>query len=335
MYAPTTVSPIHFRQPTFFLFPGQGEQYVGMGKDLADAFPVAKDLLAEADELLGFSLSQLCYEGPEEELNDTVNAQPAVLAVSIAALASVNSVLENQVESTDPSPKSRHWIAGHSLGEYSALVAAGALTFADALRLVRRRGELMKAAGEKQPGRMAAILGLSDDEVAAICAEISQIHGTVQVANYNCPGQIVISGTQKAIEAAMEACEKANARKVVPLAVSVAAHSLLMAPAQAELADALNEIQIQAPLLPVVGNTTVQPITTAAEIKDELVNQLTGSVRWTETIQLALENGISTFIEIGPGKTLNSLVKRIDRQSNRISFNEPESIRSALSQLNE
>ncbi|MEM7126301.1 MAG: ACP S-malonyltransferase [Chloroflexota bacterium] len=326
----TAIPKTHFKQSTFYLFPGQGEQFVGMGKELAEEFPVVKDLLTEADDILGFPLSQLCFDGPEEELNETINAQPAVLAVSIATLAAFNTLIEEQSEHVADSSVPLQWVAGHSLGEYSALVAAGALKFSDALLLVRRRGELMKEAGEKQIGRMAAILGLSDEQVAEICAQATQSHGTVQIANYNCPGQIVISGIQEAVEAAMEHCKEAKAKKVVPLAVSVAAHSQLMAPATEELASAIDAIEIHTPQNPVIGNTTVQPLTTPIEIKNELVSQLTGSVRWTETIQLGLDNGISTFVELGPGKTLNSLVKRIDRKSTRISLNDPESISQAL-----
>lgn len=327
----TLIGETDIGQPTLFMFPGQGEQHVGMAKELAEASPAAKAVMEEADDILGFSLSQLCFEGPEESLNDTLNSQPAVLAASIAALAAMEERLQSMDGKSDASHK--HWVAGHSLGEYSALVAAGAFSYPDALRLVRERGRLMKQAGEEQPGRMAAILGLDDDQVATICQEVSETHGIVQIANYNCPGQIVISGEQNAVDAAMAACQANKARKVVPLAVSVAAHSLLMKPAVEELAAAIEDITISSPSLPVIANTTVAPLTSESEIKAELVAQLTGSVRWTATIQSAVDQGIKSYIELGPGKTLTSLVKRIDRKSNRININSPEAVASFIDSL--
>lgn len=322
---PTTLQPHYFDKSTLFFFPGQGEQSVGMGRDLVDAFPATQEVFNTADDLLGFSLSQLCFDGPEETLNDTVNAQPAVLTVSVAALVALNSTLVNRGEG-EKSWQEKHWVAGHSLGEYTALVAAGSLDFADALRLVRRRGEVMKAAGEKKSGMMAAVLGLDDEEVASICQEVSERVGSVQIANDNCPGQLVISGEKAAVEAAMSECSSAKARKVVPLAVSVASHSPLMAPAQEALAAAVERTRFRPPQFPLIANTTALPISTVAEIKAELVRQLTGSVRWTETVRFALNKQVAQFVEIGPGKTLNSLVKRIDRKSSRISVNSPESI---------
>lgn len=330
------LNQIEFGQPTLIMFPGQGEQHVGMAQDLVNSSPAAKAVMEEADDVLGFSLSTLCFEGPEETLNDTLNSQPAVLAASMAALAALGAEYSNRDKAI--SSTQLILVAGHSLGEYSALVAAGAISYPDALRLVRERGRLMKRAGEQQPGRMAAILGLEDDQIATICQDVSQSHGIVQIANFNCPGQVVISGEEAAIEAAMSACEAAKARKVVPLAVSVAAHSPLMQSAVDELTAAIESTPISSPTLPLIANTTAQPIAANSadsvnEIKAELVAQLTGSVRWTATVQYALDQGIGSFVEIGPGKTLASLVKRIDRKSSRVNLNSPESVEHFVESL--
>lgn len=332
-----TLNQINFGQPTLLMFPGQGEQHVGMAKDLVNASSAAKAVMEEADDVLGISLSKLCFEGPEDELNDTINSQPAVVAASMAALATLEANRDkSHTDNGDRAPAL--WIAGHSLGEYSALVAAGAIAYSDALRLVRERGRLMKIAGEKQPGRMAAILGLDDKQIDTICQDISQSHGIVQIANYNCPGQVVISGEEAAINAAMTACEDAKARKVVPLAVSVAAHSPLMRPAIDELRAAIEATPISPLTIPLIANTSAKPIeantpSTIDEIKAELVDQLTGSVRWTATAQFAISQGVNSFIEIGPGKTLTSLVKRIERKSNRINLNSPENIAKFVDSL--
>ncbi len=237
---------------TAFLFPGQGSQHVGMAGDLAAAYPAARAALAEADEVLGFALSRLMLDGPEDELTDTINAQPALLAASVAALAA----LEAETGVRAAAGGSAVYVAGHSLGEYSALVAAGSISYADGLRLVRERGRLMKEAGAHSPGMMAAVLGLDEARVAAICAEVTATGGIVQVANDNCPGQLVISGDRAGMAAAMAALAAAGARKVVPLAVSIAAHSPLMQPAADALQAAIDATAIAAPLVPVIGNTT-------------------------------------------------------------------------------
>ena len=298
-----------------FLFPGQGSQTVGMGRDLVANYPVAAATFAEADEILGFALSQLCFEGPEAELTDTINAQPALLVTGVALLR----VLEQEVGAvTSASSDAPAYVAGHSMGEYSALVASGAVGYADALRLVRERGRLMKQAGQQNPGMMAAILGLDEEPVANICAEVAaQTGGVVQVANDNCPGQVVISGDKAGMEAAMVALGQAGARKVVPLAVSIAAHSPLMQPAAVELRAAIDATPVVDPRVAIIGNTTAHPLTTASAIRDELAAQLTGGVRWTSSMQRALADGVTDFVELGPGEALVGMIKRIDRAANR------------------
>lgn len=307
-----------------FLFPGQGSQSVGMGRELAAAYPIAAATFAEADEILGFRLSDLCFNGPEAELTDTINAQPALLATAVALLRTLTQELGQVSVTGGDSPT---YVAGHSMGEYSALVAAGAAEYADALRLVRERGRLMKQAGEQTPGMMAAILGLDEAPVATICAEIAaETGGVVQVANDNCPGQIVISGDKAGMEAAMVALGKAGARKVVPLAVSIAAHSPLMQPAAEELRAAIDKTQISDPQVPIVGNTTAEPLTTAIAIRNELAAQLTGGVRWTSSMQRAVADGVTDFVELGPGEALMGMMKRIDRAANRHSVGDPAGV---------
>ena len=308
---------------TLYLFPGQGSQTVGMGRELADRYAVARSTYQEADETLGFALSTLCFDGPEAALTDTVNTQPALLATSIAVLR----VLEEEFGDSAPpdGAQDANFLAGHSLGEYSALVAAGSVSFADGLRLVRERGRLMKEAGESNPGLMAAVLGLDEEIVATICAEASS-HGLAQVANDNCPGQVVISGDAAGMEAAMKALSAAGARKVVALAVSIAAHSPLMAPAADALAAAIDATPISPPLIPIIANTSAQPITTVAEIRHELTSQLTGSVRWTDTMRYAFGHGVKRCVEIGAGDVLTGMVKRVDRSVARQAVSSPEDV---------
>lgn len=292
-----------------YLFPGQGSQHVGMGQDLYDHAPAARAVFDQADELLGFSLTSLCFTGPEEALTDTVNQQPALYVNSMATLAHMQ-------ESGWEAPA---FVAGHSLGEFSALAAAGAFSFADGLRLVRKRGELMKAAGAQNPGAMAAILALDIPTVTAICREASEKSGRiVQVANDNCPGQVVISGDNEALTLAMELAEAAKARKVVKLPITIAAHSPLMASVAAEFARAIDDTLIRAVDTAVISNVTAQPITQPDEIRQELKTQLTAGVAWTPTINYLLAHGVDTFVEVGAGDTLLSFVKRIDRTANRI-----------------
>ncbi len=285
-----------------FLFPGQGSQSVGMGEALAQAHASARRTFDEADEILGFSLSALCFRGPAEVLTETRNAQPAILVTSIAALRVLTA------ERPDLPPPS--YAAGHSLGEYSALVMAGALDFADAVRLTRARGELMAEAGAATPGSMAAVLGLEDAQVAAICAQAAAETGdVVQVANYNAPGQVVISGGERGIAAAIELARNARGRVRV-LAVSIAAHSALMAPAARRFAAHVADTPFREPRVPVIGNLTARPLTGPDEIRQELVGQLTGSVQWTQSVRFMAAQ-VDRFVEIGPGQVLTGLVQRI------------------------
>ena len=289
--------------------------------------PAAREAFAEADDALGFALSELCFDGPEEALTDTINAQPALLAVSVAAMRALESELGGAAADA-LAGDGPILAAGHSMGEYTALVATGAVSYADGLRLVRERGRVMKEAGERQPGMMAAILGLEMDEVAATCAACREQGGVVQVANDNCPGQIVISGDRAGMECAMAALDAAGARKVVPLAVSIASHSPLMQPAVEGLRAAVEQALISDPAYPVIGNTTATLLSDADAIRAELTAQLTGPVRWTESMQLALARGVTDFAEIGAGQVLVGLVRRTDRQAGRHSVYDAETVRT-------
>lgn len=284
------------------VFPGQGSQAVGMGRDLAERFPEARAVFEEADDALGFALSRLCWEGPEDELTLTRNAQPALLTHS----AAVWRVLQKEgIEATVA--------AGHSLGEFSAYFAAGSLSFADAVRTVRRRGELMFRSGEARPGTMAAVLGLDDAIVEGVCAEASGEDGVVVPANFNTPGQVVVSGDVAAVERASAMLVSAGARKVTALNVSGAFHSPLMGVAEAELQEQLDSVEFRDPAFPVVSNVTAHPVSAAAEARQLLVRQLTSAVRWSDSVRTMLELGVTRFLEIGPGKVLTGMLKRIDR----------------------
>ncbi|MCI0644646.1 MAG: ACP S-malonyltransferase [Chloroflexi bacterium] len=282
-----------------------------MGQELYLNEPASRAVFDQADEQLGFSLSRLCFEGPEESLTDTANQQLALLVTSVAAWRAMQA-------HDFPRPD---YVAGHSLGEFSALVAAGSLDFADALALVRRRGQLMKQAGDQEPGAMAAILALDVAQVTELCAQAEATTGRpVQVANDNCPGQVVISGDQEALAEAVRLAEAAGARKVVRLPITIAAHSRLMAPAATEFAEAVEATPIRPPKVPVMANVTACPLTEPAGIRAELEAQLTASVRWTDSIKYLLGQGVDTFVEVGPGDVLLGLVKRIDRQAKRLKF---------------
>ena len=288
---------------TAFIFPGQGSQAIGMGRDLAAAFPVAKQTFDEADELLGFSLSKLMWDGPAEELNDTVNTQPALYVHSLAAWR----VLSLRLPDLRPAA-----LAGHSLGELSALSAAGALTFADGLRLVRTRGELMKRAGTLAPGGMAAILNLDIPALDNVCAEASREGETVQVANDNCPGQVVISGAKPAVERAMELAKAAGAKRALPLAVSIAAHSTLMNSIQPEWNAAVESVAMKDASALVWGNVAARSLTSAADLRADIMSQMQSRVRWTDSVRDMVGNGLTRFVEVGSGSVLGGLVKRID-----------------------
>jgi [acyl-carrier-protein] S-malonyltransferase len=303
---------------TAFLFPGQGSQVVGMGQRLAQAEAAAAEIFSRADQILGYSLSRLCWEGPAEQLNDTVNTQPALLVHSCALMA----VLAQRLPGFQPA-----FVAGHSMGEYTALVAARALSFEDALGLVRERGLAMQAAGLENPGGMAAVLGLEVEQVDQICQAASAASGgVVQVANDNCPGQIVISGEERGLEAASQALKAAGARKVIRLAVSIASHSPLMTPAQERLNRAIDSAGIRAPACPIVGNVEARLLPSVAAIRGDLSSQLMSRVRWTESVRAMAAGGAATFVEIGPGTVLTGLVKRILPSMEAISLDAPETL---------
>jgi [acyl-carrier-protein] S-malonyltransferase len=289
---------------TAFLFPGQGSQYVGMGQDLYEAYPEARAIFDQADDILGLALSELCFNGPEERLSDTINTQPAIFATSVALLRVLGS---NKL----PVPG---FVAGHSLGEYSALFAAGAMDFAAGLQLVMERGRLMKEAGQRSPGGMAAVLGLEIEIVDQVCRQArEETGGVIQVANYNSPGQIVISGDFRTRDVAVELAQAEGAKKVIPLAVSIAAHSPLMECIVDEFRQAVEAVEFRRPALPVVANVSAMPLEGVDAIREELVQQLTSPVRWIESIQYMVGQGVAEFVEIGPKDVLTKLMRRIDK----------------------
>ncbi|MBV6452251.1 MAG: Malonyl CoA-acyl carrier protein transacylase [Anaerolineales bacterium] len=302
-------------QTTAFIFPGQGSQSVGMGKDLAAKYPVAKQFFDEADALFGRVFSQLMWDGPDTELNETVNTQPALYIHSIAAWTTFTRLYP----AVQPAS-----MAGHSLGELSALTASGALPFADGLKLVRTRGELMKRAGELNPGGMAAILGLDIPTLEKVCAEASAGGEIVQVANDNCPGQVVISGHTPALERAMEAAKSAGAKRAKALAVSIAAHSPLMDSIQSEWNAAVDACVMNNPVIPVISNVYAKPMTTADELRADIKAQMQSRVRWTESVEAMRGMGIQSYVEAGSGDVLVGLVKRIDASASRYPLGKPE-----------
>jgi [acyl-carrier-protein] S-malonyltransferase len=289
---------------TAFIFPGQGSQYAGMGKDLAENFALARDAFAEADDALGFHLSRLCFDGPEENLKLTANTQPAILATSIAALRVVRS----------ETGRVAGFVAGHSLGEYSALVAAGALSFADALRTVRARGTFMQEAVPVGVGAMAAILGVEPDLLAEICAEAAQGE-VVSPANFNSAGQIVIAGHVGAVNRAIEIAKARGFRKAMLLPVSAPFHCSLMTPAGERLAEVLDGIETSPLQVPVVSNVEAQPNGDSGRVKELLVRQVSAPVQWDASVRCMVDRGVTSFVEIGPGKVLSGLVKRIAKDT--------------------
>ena len=302
-------------QSTAFVFPGQGSQAAGMGKQLAEKYLQARELFDEADSILGFALSDLMWNGTVEELNETINTQPALYVHSIAAWSVFSDLHPDLKPAT---------VAGHSLGELSALTASGALPFSDGIRLVRRRGELMKRAGELNPGGMAAILGLDIPTLDKVCEEASTSGEIVQVANDNCPGQVVISGHLPALERAIEGARAAGAKRARPLQVSIAAHSPLMDSIQADWNTAVDSSAMDTPVIPVVGNVNAKPLLSADELRADIKAQMQSRVRWTESVQLMLGNGIDTFVEAGSGDVLLGLVKRIEPSTNRFPLGSPQ-----------
>src|SRR5580658_5633079 len=306
-----------------FLFPGQGSQAVGMGRELADRFPIAAQTFAEADEALGIPLSKLCFEGPEEELKLTENTQPAILTVSVAA----HRVLaEHGVKPA--------LAAGHSLGEWSAHVAAGTLQFADAVRAVKARGRAMQEAVPAGQGAMAAILSLDAAQVAEACAEAAAETGLpVAAANLNSPGQTVISGAVAAVERATAIAKSKGARRAVMLPVSAPFHCALMQPAQEEVARVLGSLALADPTIPVAANVTGGLVTTADAARDALIRQVTGTVKWVDCVQALIAAGATTFIEVGPGKVLSGLLRQIDSTQKALNVEDAASLEKTLAEL--
>ncbi len=311
-----------FNNSIAFLFPGQGSQSVGMGKDLYDNHPVARQTFEEADDALGYKLSQVCFEGPEDQLRLTEITQPAILTVSIAALR----VLQARM----PKPA---FVAGHSLGEYSAHVTSGTFAFADAVRTVRNRGKYMQEAVPVGVGAMAAILGMDLEKLTAICAEAAQ--GEVcQPANINSPEQIVISGNTAAVERAVQLSEERGAKKAKLLPVSAPFHCSLMKPAQDRLEADLNALKMQKPAYPVACNVEAELVNDDIRARDTLVHQVTGAVKWDQCVRLLAAQGVQTFIEVGPGKVLWGLMRQIDRSKTALNVSDNASLLKTLEAFN-
>jgi [acyl-carrier-protein] S-malonyltransferase len=287
---------------TAYLFPGQGSQFVGMGKDHYDSNPDFSKLIDQANDILGLDLRSIMFEGPEEKLKQTEFTQPAIFLHSVALYKTLDATPD--------------MVAGHSLGEFSALVACGAVSFEDSLKIVRRRGELMQAAGTSNPGTMAAIIGMDDDKVELVCDKASATTKMEVVpANYNCPGQLVISGYIEAVKAAVDFAKEDGARMAMLLPVSGAFHSSLMEPAYVGLKESLENLEIKDPACPIYSNFTAKATSDVEEIRSNLLNQLMNPVRWTQTLQNMLADGATSFVEVGPGKVLQGLVKRTDRKA--------------------
>lgn len=302
--------------PFALVFPGQGSQTVGMGSDLYDTSAEARSVFDEADTLLGTPITELCFSGPPEELEDTFNAQPALLVMSIAALANLHARAEEQNTTLAPVVT-----AGHSLGEFTALVAADAISFTDALHLVRERGRLMKEAGTVNPGGMAAVIGMDDAALEAVVEEASS-EGIIRIANANCPGQTVISGESSALERAMDLAKERGARRVARLPVSIASHSPLMEDASRQLVAHLDTVEFHDPHIPIVGNVSARPISTVEGIREELVHHMERPVNWTGSVREMIDMGASAFVELGPGNVLSGLIRRIDRKVATVSLND-------------
>ncbi|MCY8796413.1 ACP S-malonyltransferase [Bacillus inaquosorum] len=307
-----------------FLFPGQGSQFIGMGKELYEQVPAAKRLFDEADETLETKLSSLIFEGDAEELTLTYNAQPALLTTSIAVL-----------EKFKESGITPDFTAGHSLGEYSALVASGALSFKDAVYTVRKRGEFMNEAVPAGEGAMAAILGMDAEALKQVTDKVTEEGHLVQLANLNCPGQIVISGTAKGVELASEQAKENGAKRAIPLEVSGPFHSELMKPAAEKLKEVLDSCEVKDADVPVISNVSADVMSDKADIKEKLIEQLYSPVRFEESINKLIAEGVTTFIEIGPGKVLSGLVKKVNRRLKTIAVSDPETIELAIQTLKE
>lgn len=298
------------------VFPGQGSQYMGMGKKLYEQYKEAKEIFEKADDALGYSISKICFEGPEELLRLTENTQPALLTVSYA----VYRILSHRISIN------AQFMTGHSLGEYSALVAAESIKFEDAVVAVHKRGKFMQEAVPLGEGGMLAVLGMEDFEVEEACKEVDPLLGVVTPANYNSPGQIVVSGNTKALESLISILKDKGAKKVVPLPVSAPFHSPLMAEAAERLAEVLSKIEIKEPKVKVLSNVTAEPYNSAEEVRSLLVSQVKSPVRWVDCIKFMTSKGVNEFIEIGAGKVLSGLIKRIDKEVKTVNIEHPEEI---------
>lgn len=307
---------------TAFVFPGQGAQSVGMGADVRERHESAADLFRQADEVLGYKLSELILQGPEEELKLTYHTQPALLTTSCAYL----TVLQAAGIVPD-------YVAGHSLGEYSALVSAGVMSFTDAVHTVRRRGEFMDQAVPAGLGAMAAVLGAEREALAELCKQITEQTGSVEMANINCPGQIVVSGSVEGVQAVVEKGKEIGAKRVIPLEVSGPFHSSLMQPAADRLRDVLANIEMQDAKVPVVANVTARPVSSADEIRELLVQQVVSPVLWEDTINWLLSQGVDTFVEIGSGSVLTGLIRKIDRSAKVHTVNSLSALESAIEEF--
>ena len=307
---------------TAFVFPGQGSQKVGMLKDLYEAYPIVRERFAQADEALGYSISQLCFEGPDTELVKTANTQPAILTASVACY----EILKEKGFTPDI-------VGGHSLGEYSALVAAGVLEFKDAVYVVHKRGEYMQEAVPLGEGAMAAILALPREEVVRICGEVNDTVGSVQAVNFNCPGQIVIAGATKAVEVSAEKMKEAGAKRAVMLPVSAPFHSRLMEPAAKRLQEELDKIEVKDAQIPVVANITGEILKDGATIKEALVTQAAAPVLWEDCVATMVDFGVTRFVEVGPGKVLTGFTKKINKAMELANVEDEASLAAAIAFL--
>ncbi|AIQ35558.1 MULTISPECIES: ACP S-malonyltransferase [Paenibacillus] len=302
-----------------FVFPGQGAQAVGMGKDVYDALPNSRAVFEKGDEVLGFPLSKLIFEGPDSELKQTVNTQPALLTASVAYLEALRE--------QDLKPD---YVAGHSLGEYSALVAAGVLSYEDAVTLVRLRGRFMEEAVPGGQGAMAAVLGAEREALAVLCQNVSDESGVVELANVNCPGQIVVSGSQEGVNGVVQRVKEAGGKRAIPLEVSGPFHSSMMRAAADRLAEELKKVTFNTPNVPVIVNVTASPVTDPEEIRELLVRQVYSPVLWQDSIEWLIADGVDTFVEIGSGSVLAGLIRKIDKTVKVININTLESVQTVL-----
>ena len=300
-----------------YVFPGQGAQWVGMGRDLYNSFDSAKAVFKQADEALGLPLSRLCFDGPEDELRQTINVQPAIVAVSLACLSAINDTKD---DNNLPTPA---FVAGHSLGEYTALAASGVLDPATTIYLARERGRLMHQAGLMNPGGMIAVIGLNEPSLAEVCSQTD-----TQIANVNCPGQLVISGARENLTKAAALAKARGAYRTITLQVSGAFHTPFMQPAVDGMSQLIDTIPFGEPLIPIIANTTAQEITTAQLVKEELLRQLCHGVQWQRSIEYMINNGVATFIEIGPGKVLSGLIKRINKKVKTLNIGDAQAIKN-------